>query len=412
MAMARRPKITEETISVPKLVDEVATLRDYFDKMVPAEHGNVSLREEDVLILMLCSFFEPTVRSLRTIEQLAQVPSIKNHLNVDQVPRSTLSDAISRFRVEHLRPLIQQLQNQVPHLERRDPELKKLADKILAGDGTMLKLAGEVAWAMQRRKNDKKQIDSQVKAHVLVDVEHWTVENVVVTGGDHEGGEPAAMKAMLRPGAVYLFDRAYYPFDFINAVLAADADMVVRLKSDIVFRATERRSLSATDAEAGVREDHVGYLGVKDGRKSPPPQQLMRLVCVWDEGNQVIVRLLTSLMDVEPWVIGHLYRLRWVIELFFRWLKVTVGFSHLLSANANGITLQLYTGMICTLLIHIRTGLPVDKYSLLALGLVASGRCDFEDQMKVIAKRQREKMLEKQRLARKKLKKPNAILPG
>ena len=68
--------------------------------------------------------------------------------------------------------------------------------------------------------------------------------------------------------------------------------------------------------------------------------------------------------------------------------------------------------MICTLLIHVRTGMPVDKYSLLALGLVAQGRCRYEDQLPVLLKRQRERMLERQRLARKRAQKTEQTPPG
>ena len=141
---------------------------------------------------------------------------------------------------------------------------------------------------------------------------------------------------------------------------------------------------------------------MENGCKGTPPDQTLRLVTVWDPINQEPVRLLSSLLDVEAWVIAQLYRCRWIIELFLRWLKVTVGFAHLFSTSANGITLQFYVAMICTLLIHIRTGLPVDKYSLLALGLVARGQCSFEDQLPVLLKRQRERMLERTRLSRKK----------
>ena len=99
--------------------------------------------------------------------------------------------------------------------------------------------------------------------------------------------------------------------------------------------------------------------------------------------------------------------------MFLRWLKVTAGFSHLLSTSANGITLQFYVAMICTLLIHLRTGLPVDKYSLLALGFVARGQCTFEQQLPVLLKRQRERMLERQRRQRKKMsQKTMPNLPG
>ena len=145
---------------------------------------------------------------------------------------------------------------------------------------------------------------------------------------------------------------------------------------------------------------------------SQTPTQTLRLVSVWDPKNKEQVRLLTNRLDLPAWAIGYLYRCRWIIELFFRWLKVTAGFSHLLSTSANGITLQFYVAMICTLLIHIRTGLPVDKYSLLALGLVAQGRCSYEDQLPVLLKRQRERMLERERLAKKKAQKTEQMPPG
>lgn len=413
MARPRRPVITETSVDVLSLVREVRTLREYWQQFVPAEHGNISLHEEDVLILLLCAFFEPLARSLRTVEQFAQVESVKRHLQVEHVPKSTLADAMARFRVEHLRPLVGELQKQLPHLQRLDPQLETVAKKILAGDGSLFRLAGEVAWALQRRKNKKGDVDSQVKLNLLVDVQRWTVEDFAVTGQAHKGGEPAAMKGMLKGGVLYLFDRAYYPYDFINAVLDGGADLVLRLKKDLPFRPSARQPLSAKDVEAGVHQDQLGLLGVEDGCKSEAPRQMLRLVEVWDEKNQEMVRLLSNLLDVEAWVIAYVYRCRWVIELFLRWLKVTVGFSHLLSTSANGITLQFYVAMICTLLIHIRTGLPVDKYSLLALGLVAAGRCKFEDQLPVLLKRQREKLLEKQRRARKKeLQKTMQQLPG
>jgi hypothetical protein len=398
----KSPTITSTSADVFSIAREVQTLRQHWLNHVPPEHGNVSLHEEDVLIVMLAGFFDPLVRSLRTIEQLAQVPLVKRHLDVDHVPRSTLSDALARFRVEHLRPLVEQLQKQLPQLQTLDPDLASVADKIVAGDGSLFRLAGEVAWALQRRKNQSGTIDSQVRLNLLIDVQRWTVEDFCVSGGDHQGGEPAAMKHMLRQDVLYLFDRAYYPFDFLCSILRSDADFVVRLKKDLVFRVQQEQTLTDKDRDCGVQRDQHGLLGVVDGCKATPPQQTLRMVTVWDESRQEPVRLLTNRLDLPAWVIGYLYRCRWIIELFFRWLKVTAGFSHLISTSANGITLQFYVAMICTLLIHIRTGLPVDKYSLLALGLVARGQCSYEDQLPVLLKRQRERMLEKQRRERKK----------
>lgn len=402
MAQAKRPQITEAHPSVPAIVRHVQALDKFWLEHVPPEHGNVALEELDVVKIMLCGFFDPLVRSLRTAEQLAQVPLVKAHLKASHVPKSTLSDAMARFRVENLRLLTQELQKQLPGLRQVDPELDRVAAKIVAGDGSLFRLAGEVTWALQRRRNGKGDIDSQVRLNLQVDVKRWTMENFSISGNAQKGGEPAAMKPMLQPDVLYLFDRAYYPFEFICSILNIGSDFVLRLKKDLTLRVQENRPLCEKDIESEVRADQFGLLGVENGCKGKPPEQTLRLVTVWDPVKREPVYLLTNLLDVEAWVIAMLYRCRWIIELFLRWLKVTAGFSHLLSTRPNGITLQFYVAMICTLLIYIRTGLPVDKYSLLALSLVHRGQCTYEDQLPVLLKRQKERMLEKARLARKK----------
>src|SRR4051812_17833111 len=80
VAQAKRPEILTAVADVPNIARQVQTVRRHWQDHVPPEHGNVTLHEEDVLVLMLCGFFDPLVRSLRTYEQLAQVPSVKQHL--------------------------------------------------------------------------------------------------------------------------------------------------------------------------------------------------------------------------------------------------------------------------------------------------------------------------------------------
>jgi hypothetical protein len=402
VARPKQPKLEQTTENVLSIVRQVQKLRALWEGHAAPEHGNVTLCETDVLTICLAGFFDPHVRSLRTIEQLAAVPAVKEQLQCQRVARSTLSDAMSRFRNDPMRLIVKEFKDQIPALKRVDPDLEQVAAKVIAGDGSLFRMAGEVAWALQRTKNKAGDQDSQARLNLQVDVQRWTIEDFLVSGQDLKGGEPAAMKTMLQSDVLYLFDRGYYAFSFLCAVLEKGSDFVVRLKKDLVFRVQEERPITEEDRQAGVLHDQVGYLGVENGCKDKPPAQLLRLVTVWDENNKEQVRLLTSRLDLDARAIGLLYRCRWIIELFLRWLKVTAGFEHLINTTPNGITLQFYVAMICTLLIHIRTGMPVDKYSLLALSLVAQGRCDYASQLPVLLKRQRERMLEKARLVRKK----------
>jgi len=404
MAQHERPKLDEESVTMPSITRHVRAIREHYEPL-PPQHGNTLLTDANVMIILLAAFFEPQARSLRCIEQLAEVQRVREHLTVEDVPRSTLSDAMARFHVPNLYPLVKTLQDKLPHLGRVDPELHQIAGQIIAGDGSTFRMAGEVVWAIQRHTKNKdgtsQLIDSQCRLDLQVDIRRWTLEDFRISGTD-DGGEAAVMGRMLKSNVLYLFDRGYYPFDFLTAVLEQKSDFVVRFKKDLVFRAQSSATLCEKDIESTVLSDQLGWVGVENGCKGKAPEQLLRMVTVWDEKNQEEVRLVTSRLDLPAWVIGYLYRCRWIIELFLRWLKVTAGWSHLLSTTANGIELQFYVAMICTLLIHIRTGLPVSKYSLYALRIVGRGEGTYEDQRPIILKRERERMLEKARLARKK----------
>jgi hypothetical protein len=401
VANRRRPVIDDTTCSpAADIARQVQLIRRHFQQL-PTPHGNTRLSDENTFIILAAAFHEPLAQSHRCIEQLAKTDQLSKQLNGVRAPRSTLSDAIKRFRVGALRPLTRLLLRKLPGLGRVDPDLALVTQQVVAGDGSLFRMAGEVAWALSRKKNKAGKVDSQARLDLLVDVRRWTLADFRVSG-KADGPEPAVMAQMLQPGAIHLLDRAYYPFAFLSQLLAGGSHMVVRLKKDLVFRTQTTQPLSEKDTQSSVQRDELGLLGVEDGCKDSPPQQTLRLVTVWDEQNQKPVRLLTDLLDLPAWVIGHLYRCRWIIELFLRWLKVTVGFQHLLSESANGITLQFYVAMICTMLIHLRTGLPVSKYSLLAMGFAAQGRGDFDGQIEVLLKRERERMLERARLARKK----------
>jgi hypothetical protein len=96
-------------------------------------------------------------------------------------------------------------------------------------------------------------------------------------------------------------------------------------------------------------------------------------VTVWDPKNRQEIYLLTDLLDVPAYVVGAIYRRRWQIELFFRWLKLWAAWDHALSFSRTGITLPFYVAVIAGLLMHVRSGRKVNKYMLFLMGQVAGG---------------------------------------
>lgn len=413
MARKRRPKIEEACPQTLDMLAEIRQVCDQVHKQLKPAHGNRVIQDDMALGLMLCAFFEPRARSLRTFDQLSAVPGVKELLSSDRLAKSTLSDALARFNTAPLPGILRMLQKRLPQLKQADPVLAGLCQNIIAGDGSSLHMAGEVAWAIQvLNVNAKPQkINSRAKLHLQMDVRRCMPRRLQITGGD-DSNEQTVLSQNLEAGVIYLLDRGYCGFDLMNQILAIESHFVIRLKKDWVFRLERENPLSEEEKQLGIRSDELGRVGTAQEdwlstktRVHKPPERLLRRVTIWDEKNNQTVILLTDLLDVEAKIIGYLYRCRWLIELFFRWLKVTAGFAHLVSQSPAGVTTQMYMAMIGTLLIHLHTGMPPSKYSLFAMEMVMGRKASYADMLPGILRLERERMLEKQRLARKRAEK-------
>lgn len=384
------------------------------DRLMPdsaaSPHGNTVLRDRSVVGLLLCAAFEPAVRTLRAIDDLSLHPRVAELTGVSRVARSTLSDRLTAFDAESLRPVIEHLVAQQPLLKRIDPDADQVARRIIAVDGSWWNLAGEVVTALQMRRGSTGQKQSRIRLNLQLDVDAFTPLDCDVSGAG-DGSEAAAFTRRIRSGVVYLADRGLVDFGFINAVLDADSNLVLRLRKDTKFRQDDQRPLCDRDLELNVRRDETGVLSgpTSEGnqgrasRTGPPPTQTLRRIVVWDAKNQTEVILLSDLLDVPAYVIACLYRLRWQIELFLRWLKVFAGFDHLLNQSPGGITTQFYVAVIATLLIHLAGGRTrVSKHALRLVAWVAQGRLPLEKMAEAMARHERERMLERARIAKKK----------
>jgi hypothetical protein len=407
MAVGRppNPPVEEDQLVCLGIVRSLLPYRERFLGAGPAVHGNTQLHLSDVLLVMLAAFFNPTVRSQRLIEQLSQLPWVQQHLKVEAVCKSTLSDALQRFEPQQLAPLIENLMKQVPQLHRIEKgQLEEVCQQILAADGSLWNLPADVLWALQGRSHGKKR--GQVRINWQLDIRCFTPADLSVSG-QAEGSEAAAFIPRLHENVIYLVDRNFVHFGFLHAVLEKNSELVLRLRESDRFEAQTHRPLDPRDVAAGVLSDSIGRLpgsSQKRGksRTTAPPQRPLRLVVCCDLGTGKTLRILTSLLDLPAHVIAELYRRRWQIELFFRWLKVWANFEHLFSHSPQGITLQFYVAVIAVLLMHVASGRKVNRYSLFLLGAVAAGQATLEQILPMLDKIEREKQLEKARRARKK----------
>lgn len=367
-----------------------------------AAHGNRVLFGDDLVVAYLVAFFNPACRSLRTIEDLSQTPAARAHLSVARVCRSTASDAAAVFDPRLLDPLVERLRARLPDLERRDGTLARLLRDVRLVDGSFFNAAADVAFAITAR-NGRSGRKGPARPKVRLDLhlagDTLTPARVAVSGKGRPESEPRSAARMVERGAVYVCDRGFVSFGLLDAAIDGGADLVVRATDRLNFAPRgEETPLDEQDRAAGVISDRVGRLTGSPHCKAP--RQEVREVLVADPDRPdrpddapppAAIRLITTILDLPARVIAALYRWRWQIELFFRWLKVHANFRHLTAHSRHGMTLGFYVAVIAVLLMYQYAGRPVNKYAYNLLSLVAAGMATPDQALAILDARERER---------------------
>lgn len=383
-------------------------------------HGNRELHLDDVFVVHLLAFFNPTVRSLRTIEDFSQTRQVQKHLSLPKICKSTLSDFHRLADPERLQLVIDALRRQLSRKDLSQPgdvsELSTLLKHTVAVDGTFLPAMADVAWAICNKNNHQAE-RYRARLDVHLDVGSWLPEAIVVP--DPGQSEAASAVANLQAGKLYLYDRGFNSFALINAhydesgtTYTARSHFVIRYRkpggNSPQLQDTCEQELSEADQAAGVISDRVGQFGSSNPKRHAVHAVQLREVLVTYQdakGQTQTLRLITNLLDVSAATIAKLYRYRWQVELFFRWLKCFGNFNHLISHAREGVLTHFYVTIIGCLLMYLHTGFRPSKYLFVLLSQVAAGGATLDEVLPILRERERQSELARQSAARRRAKK-------
>jgi hypothetical protein len=392
-----------EQVLGAKHVRSLERLVDQLHEQNP--HGNRQLFLDNVFVAYLLAFFNPALRTLRTLEDFSQTRQAQKHLTIGKLCKSTLSDFNQLADPTRLQPILDHLRREVlkpgPEKQTAADPLIALHRQILAVDGTFLKAAADVVWAIRRRGG---KTGARLDFHV--DVETWLPELLVIP----ETGEGEARTALntITPGAIHLYDRGIFSFELIEAHIPKAADFVMRIREPgprcPKLETVETRELTQAARDAGVTSDRLVRLVGSTHRKSPDIV-LREVVIIPADDPENPVYLLTTLLDLDASIIGLLYRHRWQIELFFRWMKSYARFDHLISHTREGVLLNFYVAVIGVTLMYLHMGYRPSKYMFLMMGMVANGSATLEEIMPILRERERQSRMQRDRVARKRAEK-------
>jgi IS4 transposase len=260
------------------------------------------------------------------------------HLNVGEIARSTLSDANKRRPVEVFAETFAMLSAMVDRQTRVEgTEMVRLIDSSPVPLGKLCK------WAKSNGRI------RGMKMHVVYDPNADCPRCVEVTDAnvnDVEIGREVAIET----GATYVFDKGYYHFGWWKKINDTGAFFVTRAKVNTRLRATKRRPLNECEGDGfTVIDDAEVVLKSKGDSRLPIP--LRRITVKRHKGGRIT--LVTNDLDRTAVEIAALYKVRWQIELLFRWIKQHLDIREFLGTNENTIHLQVFAAMIAYLLLRI-----------------------------------------------------------
>ena len=334
-----------------------------FQKCVARYRGDAHLRGFSCLDQYLAmTFAQLTYReSLRDIEAcLRSVASKLYHMGLrGKVSRTTLADANESHDWRIFGDFAQVLIAIARPLYAGDPIGVDLDASLYALDSTTIDLCLALfPWAKFRRHK------GAVKIHTLLDLHGNIPTFISITDGKvHDVNildeiVPAA-------GAFYVMDRGYVDFERLYGFTLSSAFFVVRTKSNVLL---QRRYSHAVDKTTGVRSDHTVILTAIDSAKVYP--DALRRVSYLDLKTRKRFKFLTNNFTLPALTIAQIYKCRWQVELFFKWIKQHLRIKAFFGTSENAVKTQIWIAVSVYVLVAIirkRLRLEASLYQILQI---------------------------------------------
>jgi hypothetical protein len=260
----------------------------------------------------------------------------------EAVAKSTLADANESRDWRIWEDLAKSLMRKARPLYANEDLGIDLENTIYALDSTTIDLTLSLfPWA------DFRQTKAGIKLHTQIDLRGPIPTCIHITGArQHDVGWLDSL--FFEAGAFYLMDRGYMDFVRLALIAKAGAFFVTRAKTNLQFT---RHYSQPVDRFTGLRSDHVGKPTLEKSREAFP--MLLRRVRYFDSETSKEFVFLTNNIEIPALTVAMLYKLRWRIELFFRWIKGHLRIKHYYGTSPNAVKTQIWIAVCTYLMIAI-----------------------------------------------------------
>ena len=325
-----------------------------FNKCVSRYHGRYKIKSFSCWDQFLCmAFAQLTYReSLRDIQScLRSVHTKLYHMGFrGKVARNTLANANQTRDWRIYADFAQALIHHARRLYTHEPFGVELDQTVYALDSTTIDLCLSVfPWAQFRKRKGAIKLHTLLDLHgnipVLAIITHGKVHDVTIL--DH---------LFLEAGALYIMDRAYTDFNRLHRIQKANAFFITRAKKNLQFK---RIYSQAIDKSTGFKCDQTIVL--KGYYTQQKYRDKLRRIRFYDAEKDKNLVFLTNNFDLPAATITELYRCRWQIELFFKWIKQHLRIKSFYGTSENAVKTQIWIAVSVYVLVAImRKELKID----------------------------------------------------
>ena len=364
-----KEKIDEKKLRSWKLLDDfrrrLAKIRAEMPPPPEKRPGGPErlLLEEDYFSLMLFGMLNPVLDTMRGLCAASHLERVQNEVGNRKVSFGSFSEAQRVFDPELLKGVFLDLvgENQTSW---GDARLSHLADKLKLVDGTLLPALPRMHWALWLNDQNR-----AAKLHLKFSVLRQGACDALITAGN--SCERKALRHFVKKGEIIVADRYYgLEYGFFGELKQIGASHVIRIRNNPRMEVVEELTLTEADRAAGVTWQGKVKLG--DQWQGEP----IRVVRVEVDGKQL---LLATDLEIEAELIALIYRYRWQIELFFKWLKSILGCRHLMAESPEGVAIQIYSALIAALMLQALTGKRPGKRAMELIQMYLMGYADLKE---------------------------------
>jgi hypothetical protein len=315
--------------------------RFHFEKLVKEYSTDKNVRTFStwnllqVMLLTHCT----AKKSLRDIcASFKSISSRLYHLGICGISRNNLSNALAKRNAELFEKLFYLLLEKVhKEIGRKTDKRFRFKNDLIAIDSTTISLCLSLCeWASFRSKK------GGVKVHTMYDIKKQMPDFMIITEARKHDHTPV-VDMPFRSGALYVLDRGYLCFKTLQNINKNGAFFVIRTKANTQYGIIRKNKPTA----ASILQDNIISF---TGLKSHDYQEPLRLIRFKNKKDGKVYEYITNNTDLSAVTIAAIYKSRWDIELFFKWLKQNLKMKSFIGTSRNAVLIQIWTAAIAFLL--------------------------------------------------------------